>query len=333
MNLRKAFLVALIGLLIFVSWLMVKPFLGYLMTSVLLAFTLHPAQRRLEKRFPASISASILVIGSLFLLILPLILSGIAVFQDAQDLAKDVDRSQLLDTDRLEQQILELTGRSVDIRAAVDKLVGTFFDTAFGNFAEIVSQVSTAVIGITLMLFVAYYLLKDGGEFVDWLTDVSPLPQDVEDGLVDKTRETTWAVLKGHVMVAFVQGVVAGIGLLVTGVPNYLFWTFMMMLLGFLPIVGSAAVWLPASLYLVLIGRPGAGIFLFIYGALVVGLVDNIVRPLAVDRGTDLHPAIIIIGVVGGVYAFGAAGLFIGPIILGAFRAILEVFKNNYESL
>lgn len=333
MNLQKSFLIAIILGLSFVAWLMVKPFLAYLLMSLILAFTLRPLQNKLDKKIPESLSAGILVILSLFVLILPLLISGLAVFQDAQDLSQDLEQSELLNTTQIEQDILELTGRSVDIESTVNGAVDTFFNTAFGNVAKIVTEVSSAMIGITLMLFVAYYLLKDGDELVDWIVDTSPLPDDLERSVADKTRETTWAVLKGHVMVAFIQGVVAGIGLLITGVPNYLFWTFMMVLLGFVPIVGSTVVWIPASIYLVLIDRPVAGLFLFLYGAIIVGLVDNIVRPLTVDRGTDLHPAVIIIGVIGGVYVFGAPGLFIGPVFLGTLRAMMEVFRNNYEDL
>jgi predicted PurR-regulated permease PerM len=189
------------------------------------------------------------------------------------------------------------------------------------------------LIGVSLMLFISYYLLKDGAGLVDWIIDVSPLPDDVERGLVNETRDTTWAVIKGHVLVAFVQGIVAGIGLAIAGVPNYVFWTFVMIMLGFIPIIGATVVWFPASIYLLVIDRPAAGLFLLLYGFLAVGLTDNFVRPIAVDRGSDLHPAVIIIGVVGGVYTFGAPGLFIGPIMLGAFKSLLNVFSENYETL
>jgi len=124
------------------------------------------------------------------------------------------------------------------------------------------------------------------------------------------------------------------LGLAITGVPNYAFWTFIMVILGFIPII---ELWLygclPAAAYLFAIDRSAAAIFLFLYGMVIVGLTDNILRPIAVDRGSNLHPAVIIIGVIGGVYIFGAAGLFIGPIILGIFKAVLLVFKNNYEDL
>jgi len=184
-----------------------------------------------------------------------------------------------------------------------------------------------------LLIFLLYYLLKDGEKFVKWLRDTTPLPSDIQNQLYARVNKTTWAVIKGHVLVAVVQGLIAGLGLAITGVPNYAFWTFIMVILGFIPIIGTVVVWLPAAAYLFAIDRSAAAIFLFLYGMVIVGLTDNILRPIAVDRGSNLHPAVIIIGVIGGVYIFGAAGLFIGPIILGIFKAVLLVFKNNYEDL
>lgn len=333
MNLARTFLLAFLALLGFLAWLMVKPFMQYLLLAVILAFILRPLQSRLEKYLPESLSAFLLIIGSLFLVIVPLLLTGLAVVRDAQDLAADFENSELFNATEIEMEIFRLTGRSVDIAATIESGVDTFFQAAFGNITRIVSELSFAFLGLTLMLFVAFYLVRDGPELVDWMMELSPLPPDIDKRLTDRTRSTTWAVLKGHVFVAFVQAIVAGVGLFFTGVPNYLFWTFMMIILGFVPIVGSTVVWIPASIYLFLVESPLMGALLFLWGAVVVGMVDNIVRPLAVERGSDLPPAVIIIGVTGGIFVFGVPGLFIGPIVLGVFKSMLEVFRDNYEKL
>jgi predicted PurR-regulated permease PerM len=106
-----------------------------------------------------------------------------------------------------------------------------------------------------------------------------------------------------------------------------------MILLAFIPLVGAFLVWGPAGGYLIFTGRPAPGIFLLIWGAVVVGLTDNFLRPLLVDREAELHPAVILIGVLGGLTVFGAAGIFMGPIALGVLKSVLEVFRNNYDEL
>lgn len=333
MNGQRGLILVLIGLLSFVTFLMVRPLLGYFLGAIILGFVMHPLQKKLRGIVGDRISAFLLVIFGVLVVVLPLVGIGAAVIEDATDLADDLQESETINITEMEYRIQQYTGQELDIETSIDSVVATFTQTTLGGFSKVVTTLTEITIGITLLVFLLYYLLKDGDKFVKWLRDTTPLPEDIQDNLYSRVNKTTWAVIKGHVLVAVVQGLVAGLGLAITGVPNYAFWTFIMVILGFIPIIGTIVVWLPAAAYLFLISRTAAAIFLLIYGLIVVGLTDNILRPLAVDRGSNLHPAVIIIGVIGGVYLFGAAGLFIGPIILGIFKAVLLVFKNNYEDL
>jgi len=331
MDNQKLFLSLLIVVLSVITWYMALPFLGYILGAFILAFLMHPAQKELRKYTGPRVSSMFLMILSIVLAILPVLIASGAVVQDARDLSEDIENNEAIDIDILEQRINEATGREIDIGATIDNSVNSFISTIFGNFSQIINLAANMLIGFTMMMFLVYYLLKDGEHFVKWLKDLTPVSSDIKKALYKDVEKTTWAVIKGHVMVSITQGLVAGIGLWVAGIPNAIFWTFVMIILGFIPIVGSMFVWLPAGIYLLLIGEVGSGAFLLLYGFIIVSLVDNIVRPLAVDRGADLHPAAIILGVIGGVYLFGAAGLFIGPIILGVFKSALSVFGEHYS--
>ena len=305
--------------------------LGYVLGAFLLAFLLFPVHRVTRRLLGSRISAFTLIIFALILTVLPVWIVSAAVLQDAQDLPGDLNESDIIDTNQIEEQILMYTGRTIDIESSANNIINEFTSAVFGNFSQILDLATNLFIGFTLMMFLGYYLLRDGEEFVEWTKTLMPVSEEVKESLYGNVRQTTWAVIKGHVSVSIAQAGVAGLALYLTGVPNPVFWTFIMIIAGFVPVVGAAAVWVPASIYLFLVGRPGPAIFLFLYGALVVGLVDNIVRPLAVDRSANLHPAVVIIGVIGGVFLFGAAGLFIGPIILGVLKAALLVFGENYR--
>lgn len=333
MNERKGFLLFSMAVLAFIAFLMVRPFLGYLFGAALLAFILHPLQKRFSPRIGGKISAFALVILGVVVVVVPFLLAASAVIEDARTLSNDVNTTDLVNTTEIENQIRELTGRSIDVEGTINETVGNFTEYTFGSFSEVLGIVADVSLGVSLMLFILYYLLKDGKAAVKWTKEVTPLPMEIQDSLYDRINVTTWAVIKGHVLIAVIQGLVAGAALAVTGVPNYAFWTFIMVLLGFIPIIGTAVVWIPASIYMYIIGRPLAAIFIMLYGAVIVGLTDNIIRPLVVDRAANLHPAVVIIGVIGGVYLFGAAGLFIGPIILGILKSVVLVFKNNYKDL
>jgi len=315
------------------TFLIFSPFIGYLLGSLILGFVLYPLQKRLRVKTSPRISAGILIVLTMLLIVLPLFFVGTAVIDDAVRLSEDIDDIGFIDVTSFEDFIEQHTGVDVDILETVDQAVRGFAGLLLGNISLIVTVAVEAALGITLMLFVLYYLLKDGEEFVQWLKATTPMPREIQDDLYRRVNKNTWAVIKGHVFVAILQGVVAGIGLAVAGVPNYFFWTFIMILLAFIPIIGTIIVWLPASAYLFLVGEPFWGTFLFLYGLLVVSFTDNIFRPIVVERGADLHPAVILIGVLGGVYIFGATGLFIGPIVIGVFKSTLTVFRNHYKEL
>jgi Predicted permease len=275
----------------------------------------------------------LLTLSSVVLAILPLLIIGVAVADDARDVVKGINTSEVVDLSEVEQRIDSFTGTETELQAKLASAVTSFTSGALGGVSQALDVAANLLIGLSFMLFLTYYLVRDGGDLVMWLKDLSTLPEGIEDRLVDEMANTTSAVLKGHILVAVAQGVIAGLGLWIFGVPNALFWTFVMVILSIIPIVGSMVVWIPSAIYLGLSGEVTSAAGLAVYGLVVVGMTDNILRPLVVDESADLHPAAIIIGVLGGVSVFGAVGLFIGPIVLGAFKSVLKVFMNNYSDL
>lgn len=333
MDLQKGFLISVTLALLFIAGQMFRPFLGYLLGTVMLAFVLYPLQRRMAPRIGPRISAGVLIIFTLLAAVIPFALTINAVVDDAQELTGNLNNTDIIQTEEIERMIFEVTGRQIDADGAIEGFARDFIANTLGNISNILDIVTNVSIGLSLSIFVLFYLLKDGKEFKSWLRETTPMPAEIQDKLYTRTYKTTWAVVKGHVLVALAQGTIAGLGLFLVGIESYAFWTFIMILLAFIPIVGAFLVWGPAGAYLFLTGRPAAGTFLVIWGAVVVGFTDNFLRPLLVDRDAELHPAIILIGVIGGLYVFGAAGIFMGPISLGVLKSVLEVFRNNYEEL
>lgn len=333
MNTQRGFVLLLTSVFLVLVGLMLKPFVGYLLGALVLAFVLHPPHKKLEKHIGGSLSAFTLTILSIIVFLLPFAVIITSVSGDVSQVINDVTQNDLVDIEGLENLITEYTDREIDIREELRSAADDFASTALGGFSEVVGAVTSASIGVSIMLFLIFYFLKDGEEFTAYLKDLMPLPEDIVEKLYSKTYVSTWAVIKGHVLVAVAQGSIAGIGIWIAGVPNAMFWTLIMIVLSFIPIIGSLLVWGPAALYLIAIGSVEQGIFLLIYGAIVVNLTDNFLRPFVVDDSADLHPAVILIGVIGGVYVFGAAGLFIGPVVFGSLKAVLEVFNNNYKDL
>lgn len=332
MNVRRGFLLLLIAVLLLLSYWLVEPFLQYFLMAGLLAFVLFPLQQRLEPRVGAGIASFLLILGSFITLIVPFLVIIALVAEDAAALAQQAGETDV-ELGQVEGLIATYTGQEIDIAQQASSYAENAAQIALGSATGVLGAATDVLVGVAIAVFVLFFLLKDGDSLLAWLYTMIPLPGDVRAELTERLEAITWAVLLGHVLVAFVQGAVAGIGLFVTGIPNAAFWTFMMIILALLPIIGAFIIWGPASVYLVATGEPLFGAALFVYGAIVVSVTDEFLRPVIVDRYASINPSVILVGVVGGLYLVGFMGLFIGPVIVGALKAVVEIFDEHYEEL
>ncbi|WP_231185212.1 AI-2E family transporter [Haladaptatus sp. DYF46] len=330
MNRQRGFLLFLIVVFGLLSVLLVKPFLQYVLAAILLGYILHPIQIRFESRVSSRVSAFSLIGITTLVVIVPVVAIAAIAAQQAVTLVRAIVRG--------DPQFAELialveryTGVTIHGRTLQELLPAGISSRLFENALSIFGGVSNALIGLTVMVFVVYYLLTDGDEFVAWIRRCTPLPDDVQDELYSEMDRVMWGVLVGNLLVAIVQGILTGIGFAIAGVPGVVFWTVVTTVLSLLPLIGASIVWLPASLFLFLVNRPIAAGFLFVYGTLVISLSDNYLRPLVSGHEAKLNPGILVVGIFGGVYVFGFMGLFFGPIVLGIFRSLVTVFAREYE--
>ncbi|AFO59376.2 hypothetical protein NJ7G_4162 [Natrinema sp. J7-2] len=331
-NLSKGFLLALIAVFAYLSLLLVLPFSQYILGAILIAYVLYPVQERLERRVSPAISAGGLVALAIAGFVVPLLVVVAAVASDARRLLKQVNTDSL-EMAELERVIEDQTGLTVDLPSVLADVAQNIGSVVLGRSTEWFSAITHVLVGLGLAVFLLYYLLKDGSDLLAWMRELTPLPDDVQDDFYQRLDEVMWAVLAGHVLIAIIQGTIAGFGLLATGVPNAAFWTFVMIILSLIPLIGSFMVWGPAVIYLGLTGDLLLAAGLFGYSMIVVGLSDDYLRPIVVDRYAELNPSVIILGVLGGVYAFGVMGLFYGPVVLGALIATLSVMNDHYDRL
>lgn len=326
MDLSRGVLLVLIGLLLVLSFLFVLPFLEFFLLAVLLTYLLLPVQERLEPRLGPRLAAGAIVAMATVAVVLPLVYVARATAMEAVTLIELV-RAGDVTLARLENELRMLTGVRVNLANLLQSAVS---DLKFDSLVGIFGAVTHVAIGVGLTLFLLYYFLKDRGSFLRWVRRTAPLSAEVQDRLAAELDLILRAVLLGHVFIAIVQGTLAGIGLVATGIPNATFWTVVMIVLSLLPVVGSFLVWGPAVIYLVLNGQTVLAVGLFLWGTIVVGISDDYLRPVVVDRYAQVNPSVIIIGVVGGIYVIGFMGIFFGPVVIGALRATLDVFREEY---
>jgi predicted PurR-regulated permease PerM len=327
MDTDQRFLFALVVVSGVVSLLVVRPFLQFVVGSVLVAYVLYPVNQRLEPYLGARVAPLVVMTGAVVVVFAPVAYITVVLFRDLRELSRGESG---LETGEIEETIAEETGREIDVTASASTIGEELTDILFGDIAALVSFGLRLSIGFALVLFVVYYLVRDGDRLVGWVIDVAPMADSVCGRLFRQIDATTRGVVVGHLFVAVLQGVVGGVGLFLAGIPNAVFWTFVMTVLALLPLIGASLVWAPAAGYLFVVGDTRPAIALFLYGLVVVSLVDNYARPIVIDREAEINPAVILVGVFGGTYAIGMTGLFVGPIVLAVFVATVEAFDDEY---
>jgi len=166
---------------------------------------------------------------------------------------------------------------------------------------------------------------------VGYVRRAAPLPPAQVDFILYEARQGLRGVFAGQILTSLIQGAVGGLGFLIFGVPGAILWAAVMALFSLLPVLGAFMVWLPAAAILVYRGDVWQGVGLFLWGLVFVSLIDNFVRPKLIGDRTAIHPLFVLIGVLGGVAAFGFIGLFLGPLLVGVTLSVLKVWERHYR--
>jgi len=318
-------LLALAGVLTF---LLLVPFRSAVLAAILLAYLLERPHRLLATRIGSRPAALALVVGTVVLFVVPFVLLVAVAVTGLSDLL------EVLRTDggvASPEAVLDAVfGADVDVAASVRSFLQ---DGQVGNLLGVVVDtlggLGAAAGQLTVLLFLVYYLLLQGDDLLAWLGDVVPLPTSVRAELLRRADRLMYAVVVGNVLIAVGNGLLVGLGLFLAGFSDVLFWTVLSIFLALIPLIGTTIVWVPAAAYLVLVGETVPGVGLFLYGAVIVGAVDNVLRPFVGSPEAGLDPAIFVIGVFAGLAFFGVIGVFYGPITLAMAKIVYETLDTG----
>jgi predicted PurR-regulated permease PerM len=321
--------------------LVARPIATALFLAVVLAAVIWPVHRRLARRLRrASVSAGLFVVGMVLLLIGPLVAFSAFAIKEGSDgwkFLSETLRSQGVGglVDRLPGPVQRLA------RAGLDQLPRQGGDLAqkvteqSGKAAVAVgaaiSATGSLVFQAVMMLIALYFLLVQGQGLVAWLDGISPLKAGQTRELLTEFKKVSYAVIVSTVITAAIQATAALVGYLITRVPHPLFFGGVTFFVAFIPAVGAASVCLAAALLLYATGHPIAALFLAAWGLLVVGLIDNLVKPLLIKGGMEMQGAVVFFALVGGIGAFGAVGLLLGPLVVASFLTLLRMYRRDFK--
>jgi predicted PurR-regulated permease PerM len=212
--------------------------------------------------------------------------------------------------------------------AEIGRYVGLFL---YNQARSIASNMLAFVVNFFLMLLVIYYLLIDGSKLKQFIVELSPLPDDQDDRLIEKFKDMAGAILIGNGLCGVIQGASGGLVFYLLGLNSPVLWGVIMGLLAFLPIIGIGAVMLPTAVYLFLAGRTAASIFLLVFYAMLSGGVEYIFKPKLVGHRVKMHSLLVFFSIIGGLKLFGILGIIYGPLVVTAFITLTEIYRASYQ--
>lgn len=345
---HRPFLLVLLIFSLYLAYLTLRPFLETIIFAVVFASLLYPLQVRLVSlyRGKKNLAALTVVFVLTFLIALPIFLFISALVNQGLDtmsrvnawlsegnLHKLMERKELLAVEEwLKQHLSFVDLEKIDLQSSLLGFTSNFGQFALRNAASILENVASQVSHFFVMIFVVFYLVRDGKGTLNTIKYLSPLREDQEDRIFEGIRLVARSVLLGSFFTALCQGLAGGIGMAIVGIPG-LFWGTVMGFASLIPVVGTALVWGPAVIYLLLLGKWQSAVFLLIWSVLLVGSIDNFLRPFLMGGENNLSPFYIFLAIIGGVQYFGLAGILYGPLILTFAMVMLYIYSVEYRDL
>lgn len=347
---RKLFFIVFLTGILALSFFIVKPFLTVILFSLVLAYIFYPVYKKLNKKIKnKNIASFIVTIVILLLIVIPSFIALNTVSRQAIFLYSASKDSILTgeffvgkcveDSDNLGCKVANLIKgffSHPQTRQQLSTIIKEATDFFVKKVRDFLFSIPTRIINFFVMVFITFFLFRDGKELVMKVESLLPLKKTHKKRVFVKFNDTAFAVIYGSIIVAIIQGALGGIGFFAAGIKSPLMWAVIMMFFALVPFVGTAIIWLPAALILIFSGYIESntsimvkGIFLLLYGTFVISLIDNLLKPKIIGDKAKVHPVLILLGVLGGLQFFGFIGIIVGPLILALLVAFIQIYEEE----
>lgn len=336
-------------LLLWAAFKIIWPFMTAILLGAIVVTLTFPLFRRVRSRMGgrSARAAVVMLLFITFVIVIPATILAILLVQQANTAIESLQSGEAQEMIRR----IDITSRLQWIR----RIAPTFDPATLSperlllpalrqvpgfvarHGAAVVGGIAGIVIGFIFMLLSSYYFYVEGESILEEISTISPLPARYDREFGSTFKGVIEATFRGQLFTGVAQGFATGIGLAIAGVPGAAFWGSVAAILSLVPMVGAAAVWVPATVYLAISASMGdrgwfGAIFLALWGGVVVSLVDNIVRPWAMSGRTQLPAIPLLFAVLGGLQAFGFVGLVIGPLVFSLLMSILDIYKRSFRT-
>jgi len=329
---------------LYFSYLVVKPYLIDIFMALVIFFTARPLHRALSRAlFGMRTLASLITCLILALVILIPLFSLVSIIANQALEFSGVVRQGMRDG-QLWQWVtakvnalhawlihlnLPLPPEQIKLEQIIQTVVTRSSEFIYTNAIGLLKGFTYFFLDLVLVLFIAFFMFLQGDDFIEEIKKLSPLDAAHNEEIFRETEVTIKATLWGTVIVAFVQGILGGVGFWIFGLPQPAFWGTVMIPAAVIPVVGSAIIWGPAAVYLIVMGHVGPGVGLIIWGGVLVSVIDNLLKPLLMKGSRSTPSIFILFSILGGITYFGMIGFILGPLILSFLLSLLRIYQKT----
>ena len=329
---RYFFFGLLLATLVF-AFFIFRPFWIVLVLGGSFSIVLYPVYNWLNtKRLPSWLSALLTLLFFIIVLCIPLLSIGSIVFDQSQSLYHSVITNGNNATpfiNSLGSKINHALPNGIHIN--VNEIVSSFVSFLTANIANIFTATIAVLFSFILLLLTIFYFLKDGNKWKETIIKLSPLSGTADQKILHRLSQTINGVIKGYLLIAFIQGTLMGVGLYIFHVPNPAIWAVIAGIASIVPPLGTAIVSVPAVIFLFAMGHTGSSIGLLIWAILIVGSGDNVLNPYIVGHKIDVPPFLILFSVLGGISVLGPVGILIGPLTVSLLYTLVEIYQLEFK--
>ncbi len=331
----------------YACYLLVQPYVNSIILAFIISLLMFPVHEWLESKMPNN-KNTVSVISCVLLtviIILPLLAVFAAIVQEgagfSQNAYKWITQGGIQETTAHPLVIKSLsfineylpfdTIEPQKVAQRVAEFVSQFGSQLVAFSAKVLGDATNFLMDFFLMLFVLFFLLRDHDKIIKAIRHILPLSRSQEDRLLEEIEKVSKSAVLGSFLTAIAQGLAGGIGMWLAGFPG-LFWGTMMGFASFIPLVGTALIWIPAALYLFITGDTSWAIFLTIWSVVVVGSIDNILRPFLMQGSAGMNTLMIFFSLLGGIQLFGLIGLIYGPLIFAVTMVLFTIYEEEFQT-
>ncbi len=329
---EKYFFFGLLFATLVFAFFIFRPFWIILMLGASISIILYPVYTWLNKKYlPNWLAAFLTLFFFIIVLCIPLFSIGTIVFNQSQNLYHSVVNGGNI------TPFLSSLGNKINyflpngVSLNINEIVSSFVSFLTNNIATIFSATMSALFSFVLLLLAIFYFLKDGDGWKKAILQLSPLSITADQKILDRLTQTINGVIKGYLLIAFIQGTLMGVGLYIFHIPNPAIWGVIAGIASIIPPFGTAVVSIPAVIFLFITGHMGLGIGLLAWAVLVVGAGDNVLNPYIVGHKINIPPFLILFSVLGGIALLGPVGILIGPLTVSLLYTLTDIYQNEFK--